>query len=65
LQQTTNISSTFSEYPTGGYRFRFNGQEKDQKIYNNQSTTTALFWEYDSVKDAVDKSKQAFEENKQ
>ncbi len=47
MQTTTNISSTFSEYPTGGYRFRFNGQEKDEKIYNNQSTTTALFWEYE------------------
>ncbi len=29
------------------YRFAFNGQEKDQEIYNNQSTTTATFWEYD------------------
>jgi len=29
------------------YRFGFNGQEKDQEIYNNQSTTTATFWEYD------------------
>ncbi|NVN95010.1 MAG: hypothetical protein HXX18_06975 [Bacteroidetes bacterium] len=29
------------------YRFGFNGQEKDPEIYNNQSTTTAMFWEYD------------------
>ena len=29
------------------YRFGFNGQEKDQEIYNNQSTTSATFWEYD------------------
>ncbi|NVN95004.1 MAG: hypothetical protein HXX18_06945 [Bacteroidetes bacterium] len=28
-------------------RFGFNGQEKDQEVYNNQSTTTAMFWEYD------------------
>jgi RHS repeat-associated protein len=47
LQQTTNISSTFSEYCTGYCGFGFNGQEKDQEIYNNQSTTTAIFWEYD------------------
>jgi hypothetical protein len=47
LQQTTNISSTFSEYCIGDYGFAFNGQEKDQEIYNNQSTTTATFWEYD------------------
>ena len=47
LQQTINISSTFSEYCTGGYEFGFNGQEKDQEIFNNQSTTTAMFWEYD------------------
>lgn len=26
----------------------FNGQEKDCEIYNNESTTTALFWEYDA-----------------
>jgi len=25
----------------------FNGQEKDREIYNNENTTTALFWEYD------------------
>ena len=47
MQQTTNISSTFSEYCTGYCGFAFNGQEKDQEIYNNQSTTTATFWEYD------------------
>jgi len=29
------------------YRFGFNGQEKDREIYNNESTTTAMFWEYD------------------
>ncbi len=29
------------------YRFGFNGQEKDREIYNNENTTTALFWEYD------------------
>jgi len=34
-------------YNTSEYRFGFNGQEKDQEIYNNQSTTTATFWEYD------------------
>ena len=47
MQNSTNISSTFSEYCTGYYGFGFNGQEKDQEIYNNQSTTTATFWEYD------------------
>jgi hypothetical protein len=47
LQQTTNITSTFSKYCTGYCGFGFNGQEKDQEIYNNQSTTTATFWEYD------------------
>ena len=29
------------------YPFGFNGQEKDREIYNNESTTTATFWEYD------------------
>jgi hypothetical protein len=47
LQQRTNITSTFSEYCTGYCGFGFNGQERDQEIYNNQSTTTATFWEYD------------------
>ncbi|MCX6232915.1 MAG: hypothetical protein NTZ33_15405 [Bacteroidetes bacterium] len=37
-----------SNFYTGECRFGFNGQEKDQEIYNNQSTTTALFWEYDA-----------------
>lgn len=35
------------DWNPGEYRFGFNGQEKDQEIYNNQSTTTATFWEYD------------------
>ena len=39
--------SSFTNYHAGSYRFGFNGQEKDQEIYNNQSTTTAMFWEYD------------------
>jgi len=47
LLQSTNISFTFSKYCTGYYGYAFNGQEKDQEIYNNQSTTTATFWEYD------------------
>ena len=47
MLQRTNISSTFTKYCTEGYEFAFNGQEKDQEIYNNQSTTTATFWEYD------------------
>ena len=34
-------------YNTSSYRFGFNGQEKDQEVYNNQSTMTAMFWEYD------------------
>ena len=33
MQQTTNISSTFSEYCTGCYRFAFNGKEKDKETY--------------------------------
>ncbi len=28
-------------------KYSFNGQEKDREIYNNESITTALFWEYD------------------
>lgn len=47
MAQTTNISSAFSKYCTGYCGFAFNGQEKDQEVYNNQSTTTATFWEYD------------------
>ncbi len=54
----TYIASSQDYYPfgmimngrnwnTSGYRFGFNGQEKDNEIYNNESTTTALFWEYD------------------
>jgi len=53
-----NIVSSQDYYPFGmamsgrgfnldKYRFGFNGQEKDREIYNNESTTTALFWEYD------------------
>ena len=33
MQQTTNISSTFSEYCTGYYGFGFNGKEKDKETY--------------------------------
>ena len=33
MQNSTNISSTFSEYCTGYYGFGFNGQEKDQETY--------------------------------
>ena len=39
--------SNYKNYYISNYRFGFNGQEKDQEIYNNQSTTTATFWEYD------------------
>lgn len=45
IRQGYIINST--NYDAGIYRFGFNGQEKDQEIYNNQSTTTATFWEYD------------------
>jgi len=43
LKPTQYISNSCSNE----CRFGFNGQEKDQEIYNNQSTTTATFWEYD------------------
>ncbi len=54
----TYIASSQDYYPfgmimngrnwnTSGYRFGFNGQEKDNEIYGDGNATTALFWEYD------------------
>ncbi len=43
MKSTQYISNSY----TSEYQFGFNGQEKDQEIYNNQSTTTAESWEYD------------------
>jgi RHS repeat-associated protein len=31
-----------------GYRFTFNGQEKDDEVSGSRNTMTATFWEYDS-----------------
>ncbi len=36
------------KWNTSGYRFGFNGQEKDNEIYGDGNATTALFWEYDT-----------------
>jgi len=36
-------------YNANGYRFGFNGQEMDNEVFNNPSTSyTAEFWQYDS-----------------
>jgi hypothetical protein len=33
---------------TGGYRFGFQGQEKDDEVYGEGNLNTAEFWEYDT-----------------
>jgi len=36
-------------YNANGYRFGFNGQKKDDEVFNDPSTSyTAEFWQYDS-----------------
>jgi RHS repeat-associated protein len=48
LQQTANISSTFSEYCTGYYGFGFNGQENDEEARGNRSSYTTEFRIFDA-----------------
>jgi len=48
--QTSYSSISFSNSGSdlGKYRFRFNGQEKDDEVAGTGNTMTAEFWEYDS-----------------
>jgi RHS repeat-associated protein len=43
-----NAEVDFPETCTTGYRFSFNGQEKDDEVAGNGNTNTAEFWEYDT-----------------
>ena len=38
MQNSTNISSTFSEYCTGYYGFGFNGKESDKEVYGEKNS---------------------------
>jgi hypothetical protein len=35
-------------YNSAGYRYGFNGQEKDDEVYGSGNITTAEFWQYDT-----------------
>jgi hypothetical protein len=56
INELNNISLKVEFYPFGmlsksyenGYRFGFNGQEKDDKVYGNGNSYTAEFWQYDT-----------------
>lgn len=74
MQQTTNISSTFSEYCTGYYDFAFNGQEKTDEVsgvgnhldfkYRGYDPQTGRFWSVDPLfKDYPWNSTYCFAEN--
>lgn len=56
---TAHILAVTDYYPFGapmagrtqeqeGYRFGFNGQERDDEVYGTGNLNTALFWEYDT-----------------
>ena len=75
MQNSTNISSTFSEYCTGYYGFGFNGQEKTDEVsgignhldfkYRGYDPLTGRFWSVDPLfKDYPWNSTYAFAENR-
>lgn len=43
----TTSDTGYIRMPKEGYRFGFNGQEKDDEVYGDGNAYTALFWEYD------------------
>ena len=74
MQNSTNISSTFSKYCTGYYGFAFNGQEKTDEVsgvgnhldfkYRGYDPQTGRFWSVDPLfKEYPDNSSYAFCEN--
>jgi hypothetical protein len=48
MSWTTSDSSGGRLYSGGGYRYGFNGQEKDDEIAGAGSINTAEFWQYDT-----------------
>ena len=47
VYHTADVTATLCA-PVDGYRFGFNGQEKENELYGEGNGYTAEFWEYDS-----------------